>query len=116
MDIMRAREIIQTLADGVDPATGELLPKESVYNSPQVIRALYTILEATASSEKAKSPRNAGKFWNDAEDDKLRDEFADKLAISQIAQEHGRTNHAIERRLEHLGLKKRKPFWLFRKE
>ena len=39
MEIERAREIIKQLADGVDPTTGEVLPRESVYNKPEVIRS-----------------------------------------------------------------------------
>ena len=114
MDIGRAREIVRTLADGVDPTTGEVLPKESVYNSPEVIRALFALLEATSEKKKAEQipNRNAGKPWTDIEDDKLRDEFASKIKISDIAIEHGRTHRAIESRLDYLGLKK-KPFWLF---
>ena len=114
MNISRAKEIVRTLADGVDPTTGEVLPDESVYNSPEVIRALFTLLEQV-NSETAKDPlRNAGKPWTDIEDNKLRDEYLSNLKISDIAKEHGRTCGAIESRLEHLGLKK-KPFWLFRR-
>lgn len=112
MDIIRAKEIVRVLADGIDPTTGEVLPKESVYNNPEVIRALFTLLE-DINQETVKDPaRNAGKPWTDAEDDKLRDEFLSKLKISDIAKEHGRSYGAIESRLDHLGLKK-KPFWLF---
>lgn len=114
MDLIRAREIIHALAEGVDPFTGEVLSKESVYNKPDVIRALYTILEET--TPKPLDPyRNAGKPWTELEDDKLREEFAEKIKIADIAKEHGRTYGAIESRLDHLGLKK-KPFWLFRKK
>ena len=42
MDIIRAKEIIRGLAEGIDPTMGEVLPKESVYNNPEVIRALFT--------------------------------------------------------------------------
>ena len=115
MDIIRAKEIVRVLADGVDPTTGEVLPSESVYNSPEVIRALFTLLEYI-NKDTIKAPlRNAGKPWTDIEDDKLRDEFAAKVRISDIAKEHGRTYGAIESRLDHLGLKK-KPFWLFRRK
>lgn len=113
MDISRAREIVRTLADGVDPTTGEVLPADSVYNYPEVIRALFAVLEA--SDPQLDPYRNAGKPWTDAEDDKLRDEFEAKMKISDIAKEHGRTYGAIESRLDHLGLK-RKPFWLFTKK
>ena len=112
MDIVRARKIIRSLAEGVDPTTGEVLPKENVYNQPEVIRAMYTILEATAPNQQ-NSLRNAGKPWTEAEDNNLQEEFAEKMKIADIAKEHGRTYGAIESRLEHLGLKK-KPFWLFK--
>ena len=113
MDIIRAKEVVRALAEGVDPTTGEVLPEESVYNSPEVIRALYTLLEYINKDINRDPLRNAGKPWTDTEDDKLRDEYLSKIKISDIAKEHGRTYKAIERRLEHLGLKK--PFWLFRK-
>lgn len=113
MDILRAKEIVRALADGVDPNTGEILPEESVFNSPDVIRALYTLV--TCVEEPKPDPlRNAGKPWTEIEDDKLRDEFASGLRLSDIASEHGRTYSAIESRLDYLGLKK-KPFWFFKK-
>lgn len=114
MDIIKAREIIRTLADGVDPVTGEVLPEGSVYHSPEVIRALFVVLDATSPTQAYLNDtfRNAGKPWTDAEDEKLRDEFISKTKISDIAKEHGRTSGAIESRLDHLGLRK-KPFWLF---
>ena len=115
MDIVRAKEIVRALADGIDPTTGEVFPEESVYNAPEVIRALFTMLEHV-NKESVKDPlRNAGTPWTDIEDDKLRDEFLSKIRIADIAREHGRSYGAIESRLDHLGLK-RKPFWLFRKK
>ena len=59
--------------------------------------------------------RNAGKPWTDIEDEKLTDEFASKMSISDIAAEHGRTRGAIESRLEKLGLKK-KSFWFWKRK
>ena len=115
MELAKAREIIRILADGVDPTTGEVLPAESVYNSPEVIRALFSVLEATAPPPKSDPQRNAGKPWTNAEDAQLKGEFTAKMSISDIAKEHGRTYGAIESRLDHLGLKK-KPFWLFRRK
>ena len=117
MDIIKAREIIRTLADGVDPTSGEILPNESVYNSPEIIRALFVLLDATSPAQAYLNDplRNTGKPWTDVEDDKLRDEFVSKMKVSDIAKEHGRTYGAIESRLEHLNLKK-KPFWLFFKK
>ena len=78
MDIIRARQIVRSLAEGVDPLTGEVLSNESVYNKPDVIRALYTVLEVTAPKTEFPKPaqtrdpkRNAGKPWTELEDDKL---------------------------------------------
>ena len=113
MDIYRAKEIVRVLAEGVDPTTGEVLPAESAYNSPEVIRALFTILEYVNNGVNDDPLRNAGKPWTATEDEKLRGEFLAKLRISEIAREHGRTYGAIESRLDHLGLKK-KPFWIFK--
>lgn len=105
MDIGRAKQIVRTLAGGVDPTTGEILPAESVYNSPEVIRALFTLLEQV-NKEPDKDPlRNAGKPWTDIEDDKLREEYRSNQKISDIAKEHGRSYGAIKSRLEYLGLK-----------
>lgn len=106
MDINRAKKMIRTLADGVDPTTGEVLPAESVYNSPEVIRALFALLEQVNGGAPEDPLRNAGKPWANVEDDKLRDEYLSHRKISDMAKEHGRTYGAIESRLEHLGLKK----------
>ncbi|MBE6954386.1 MAG: hypothetical protein E7449_00555 [Ruminococcaceae bacterium] len=114
MDHARAMEIIRSLANGVDPTTGEVFPAESVYNSPEIIRALFYALEQMNCAA-ANPLRNAGKPWTDIEDAKLYDEFDSKMRVSDIAKEHGRTYKAIESRLERLGLKK-KPFWIFRKK
>ncbi len=55
MDILRAKEIIEALAEGVDPATGELLPQESVFNQGDVVRALYSVLNYINQSEQSQS-------------------------------------------------------------
>ena len=104
MDITRAKEIVRILADGINPVTGEVFPEDSAYNSPEVIRALFTLLDTANASQDAISARNVGKPWSDAEDDRLREEFAAKIRISDIAREHGRTYGAIKSRLEKLGL------------
>ena len=113
MDIIRAKEIVSALAEGIDPTTGEVLPDNSVYNKGDVVRALYTVLNHLDKDKSKKyMPSNAGKPWTEIEDDKLRDEYASKIKISDIAKEHGRTYTAIESRLDHLGLRQ-KTFWLF---
>lgn len=51
MDIQRAKEILGVLAEGVDPTTGELLQRDSVYNQGDVVRALYTVLNHLKETE-----------------------------------------------------------------
>ena len=114
MELIRAREIVRSLAEGVDPTTGGVLVGDSVYNKPDVIRALYTVLEETTPKQ-VDPYQNAGKPWTEKEEEMLIDEYHAKMRMSDIAKEHGRTYGAIERRLEHLGLKK-KSFWIFKKE
>ncbi|WP_181902170.1 hypothetical protein [Thalassotalea euphylliae] len=48
-------ETLSTLANGVDPATGEVFPQESPYNQPNVIRALLLRGEPAAKTEKTKT-------------------------------------------------------------
>lgn len=80
--------------------------KDSVYNSPEIIRALFTILEALRNPSGKSSAQNAGNPWTDIEEDQLRNEFNSNMRITDIAREHGRSRGAIESRLERLGLKK----------
>ena len=54
MDIIRAKEIVSALAEGVDPTTGEILPEDSVYNKGDVVRALYAVLSACDQKETVK--------------------------------------------------------------
>lgn len=104
MDIMRAKELLSALADGIDPFTGELFPRDHVCNHPDIIRALHQILASTQEIKKSPSAPNAGKPWMQAEQDKLVDEFHAGMKISAIAKEHGRSRGAIESKLSHLGL------------
>ena len=43
MELQIAREIINVLAQGIHPVTGEMMPPDSPYNEPPVIRALFSI-------------------------------------------------------------------------
>jgi hypothetical protein len=47
-----AKSIIEALANGVDPETGEVLSAQSVFNNPQVIRALFIATNALDSLAK----------------------------------------------------------------
>ena len=110
MELAAARQIIDTLAQGIHPVTGEVMPEDSPYNAPPVIRALFAVsqaLDGTAPNAPMKSkrelPANAGKPWAPHEDETLVHAFSEGLEVPEIARELGRTTWAIEARLAKLG-------------
>jgi hypothetical protein len=109
MELQIARQIIDTLAQGIHPVTGEAMPEDSPYNAPPVIRALHAVSRALGSepAEAAKRPRaappNAGKAWTSQEDAALETAFDAGIPLRQVAQELGRTAFAVEQRLVKLG-------------
>ena len=103
-----AKSIIEALANSVDPETGEVLSAQSVFNSPQVIRALFmatNALDCLAKREKREKtlPDNTGKAWPELEDSELLSAFDVGRSIKDIAAKHGRTKGAITARLLRLG-------------
>jgi hypothetical protein len=58
MELVKAIEIVKSLADGLDPQSNDLLVNESVYQNPDTARALYTaltVLEETRQREERKA-------------------------------------------------------------
>ncbi len=108
MSPLEAKKIIDALANGIDPKTGETLPDQSTFNSPQVIRALIVAVRAleiaAKRAERANAlPENAGRSWSDQEDHELLALFDAKVPVKDIAQKHSRTLGAIAARLVRLG-------------
>ena len=106
MELQAARQIINTLAQGVHPVTGEVMPEESPYNAPPVIRALMAVsqaLERVPARAPRAAPGNAGKPWTPADDEKVGAAFSAGANLSQLARELGRTPFAVETRLVKLG-------------
>lgn len=109
MELQAARQIIDTLAQGIHPVTGEVMPEDSPYCAPPVIRALFAVsqalngADAPAPKPRRELPANAGKAWLKEEDDKLEAAFAAGVDLKTIADELGRTTFAIEARLVKLG-------------
>ena len=108
MELQIARQIIDTLAQGIHPVTGEAMPEDSPYNAPPVIRALHAVARALEGGELPERPRrtqppNAGKAWTGQEDAALETAFDAGIALKQVAQELGRTQFAVEQRLIKIG-------------
>lgn len=107
MELQTAREIIDTLARGIHPVNGEVMPEDSPYNEPQVIRALFTVSQALQGAPAAKPrrelPPNAGKPWSPEDDARLGAAFDAGQTLDQLPAAFGRTRHSVEARLVKLG-------------
>lgn len=108
MQTSEALKIIQALADGADPNTGEIFPENSPYQHPQVVRALLTAVKALGRQDRTERrsrrlPKKAGQPWDDAEDKQLLQGFDARTTITQLARRHERTEGSIRARLEKLG-------------
>jgi hypothetical protein len=97
MDQSQALAVVRSLANGVDPESGEVFPPESAYQRPQIVRALYeaaTALERVERFErrKARMPAKTGEPWSEEEDRKLLAAFdsgrALPYAIQRLALPH----------------------------
>ena len=112
METAEALKVIRTLADGVSPLTGEVFDKESLYQNPKIIRALFKavdgleyleVREQRAGRRRTDLPENAGKPWREGEMKLLESEFNSGLTYKQMAEKHKRTEGAILACLEKLG-------------
>ncbi len=109
MDEITALKLIDSLASGVNPSTGELLDADNPCQLPDVVRAL--CLAARALDERRQRaerqralPANVGKSWSPAEDQTLMVEFNAGRKLGELALLHQRTQAGIQARLEKLGL------------
>lgn len=111
MEKQAALKIIQQLANGTDPHTGEVFRTDSPYQHPDTVRALFFALreldpqpapkQRAAGNENA--PQNAGKPWSSDEDNTLLAAFDAGKQIPELATQHQRSRFAIEARLAKLG-------------
>lgn len=53
MESSEARDILRSLANGVDPLTGEVFGSDSPLNHPTIIRAIFSVLSRVEELEKA---------------------------------------------------------------
>jgi len=118
MELSESRNIVKDLAQGVHPTTGEVLPPESPYNDPTVIRALFSILDVAASSKKPRKsveekrrenlelgrPGNAGLPWTEEDRATAAAQFAVGKTIDELAGNLERSRGAIHAELVRQGL------------
>ena len=120
MEISRAIKSIEALSEGINPSTGEILPNESPYNDPEVIRALFCVLKYTYIKKKRLSkktvlekqqqniekglPKNAGFPWTDVLKEELTSRFKSDEDINSLSKHFERTKGAIISELKRQGL------------
>ena len=100
-------ELLERLASGVDPSTGEAFGAGSPYQRPEVIRALYAALEELRQRPRTERdpnrPARAGQPWTEEEEQRLLEQFDAGDKEPEIARKLNRTPGAITARLVKLG-------------
>ena len=104
MDAAQALAVVRSLANGVDPESGEVFPAESPYQHPLTVRALYEAAAALERIErfdrrKSQMPAKTGEPWSEDEDRKLLASFDAGRALQELATAHERTMGAVRARL-----------------
>ncbi len=103
MDLVRAKQILSILADGVNPLTGELLADDHLCNQVEIVRALLAVSSAVSVPKENNSPLNAGKPWTAENDEKLSQMYDAGSTKKEMRSYFQRSDGAITSRLVHIG-------------
>ncbi len=111
METQRTLTILNALANGVHPATGEQFPADSPYQHPDVVRALFAAMHAMekpasaggSQSGTAAANGKIGSRWTPEEEHDLVKAFDGGTTVNELARAHSRSVAAIEARLLKLG-------------
>ena len=100
----RAIEIIEALAQGEDPYSGQRLSNESVFERADTVRALFLAVEGLqklhkTTKRKSSAHRMTGQAWVSEEEQRLIERFESKVDVKEIAKEFERSEGAIWARL-----------------
>src|SRR5690349_20920847 len=107
MEKQHALKILNSLANGVHPATGELFAADSPYQHPDTVRALFEAIRSIdgvrPAVEQQKKPSGGFVRWTQEEEERLAAGFDAGKSTAELAQLHDRSPAAIEARLLKLG-------------
>ena len=112
MEKEQALKILNALANGVHPATGEVFAADSAYQHPDTVRALFEAIRALEGSRPAagsgerrpaEMPANTFVRWTQEEEERLAAGFDAGRSSAELARLHNRSRAAIEARLLKLG-------------
>lgn len=116
MEQQQTLRILNALANGIHPATGEQFSADSPYQHPDTVRALFSavrVLERNGTPAPEAAPRadnrpalpqsGAGSRWTPQEEQKLATAYDAGRSVGELARQHGRSVAGIEARLLKLG-------------
>jgi len=113
MEREQALKILNALANGVHPMTGEIFSADSPYQHPDTVRALFEAVRAmdgsspppaaTPERKAAEMPANTFVRWTPDEEQRLAAAFDTGKTSAELAKAHNRSRAAIEARLLKLG-------------
>lgn len=112
MEREQTLKILNALATGVHPGTGEKFSADSPYQHPDTVRALFDAVRAiegsrapaTTTERKPAPPQSgAGSRWTPEEEQRLAAAFDSGKTVGELAKLHNRTTAGIEARLLKLG-------------
>jgi len=112
MDREQTMRILNALANGVHPATGERFAADGPYQHPDTVRALFEAMRAVeGSGAPAPAPESkpafpqsgSGSRWSTEEEERLAAGFDAGKSVDELARAHNRSRAAIEARLVRLG-------------
>jgi len=113
----QALRILNALANGVHPATGEKFAADSPYQHPDTVRALFEAMRAVEGGATAAAPAapatperrpappqtGSGSRWSPEEEQRLVSAYDAGRTVDELARAHGRSRAGIEARLVRLG-------------
>ena len=113
MEREQTLKILNALANGVHPATGEVFAADSAYQHPDTVRALFEAVRAIEGSKPGPAaalerkagdmPANTFVRWTPEEEERLAAGFDAGRTSAELAKLHNRSRAAIEARLLKMG-------------
>src|ERR1700750_716202 len=109
MEREHALKILNALANGVHPATGEVFAADSPYQHPDTVRALFEAVrcmeaaDAGTNRKPREVPSSTFVRWTAGEEERLMPGFDSGKTSAELANLHNRSRAAIEARLLKLG-------------
>lgn len=112
MEKEQTLKVLNALANGVHPATGEKFAADGPYQHPDTVRALFAAMRAVeggpaatpAPERRPALPQSgSGSRWSSEEEQRLVSAFDAGKSVDELARAHTRSRAAIEARLVRLG-------------